>query len=133
MLDLDPVLEKLKQQIQDPDYIKSLARKLLLDNNHRIRLVLKPDTELAQAKDAAEKKRLADIKDALTEEQKQAIIASAEALKQRQEMEEDLNILPKVDSSDIPEESSFTEPTAREFKSIPITSYAAGTNGIAYQ
>ena len=48
-------------------------------------------------------------------------------------MEEDLNILPKVDISDIPKESSFSDPTGREFKSIPITSYAAGTNGIAYQ
>ena len=133
LLDLDPVLEKLKQQIQDPDYIKSLARKLLLDNNHRIRLVLKPDTQLAQAKDAAEKQQLDSIKQALSDEQKQAIIASAEALKQRQEMEEDLNILPKVDISDIPKESSFSDPTGREFKSIPITSYAAGTNGIAYQ
>jgi Zn-dependent M16 (insulinase) family peptidase len=133
LLDLDPVLEKLKQQIQDPNYIKSLARKLLLDNSHRIRLVLKPDTELAQAKDAAEKQQLANIKESLSDEQKQAIIASAEELKQRQEMEEDLDILPKVDISDIPEESSFSDPTSRASKPIPITSYVAGTNGIAYQ
>ena len=133
LLDLDPVLEKLKQQIKDPDYIKSLARKLLLDNNHRIRLVLKPDTELAQAKDTAEKQQLAAIKDSLNDQQKQAIIDSAAALKERQEMIEDLDILPKVDLSDIPAESSFSDPISRVSKPLPITSYAAGTNGLVYQ
>jgi Zn-dependent M16 (insulinase) family peptidase len=133
LLDLDPVLDKLKQQIKDPDFIKSLARTLLLENNHRIRLVLKPDTELAQAKDLAEKQRLATIKDSLNEPQKQAIIDSAAALKQRQEMEEDLNILPKVGIADIPKESSFAEPNSFVSKPVPITSYTAGTNGIAYQ
>jgi Zn-dependent M16 (insulinase) family peptidase len=133
LLDLDPVLEKLKQQIKDPNYIKSLARKLLLDNNHRIRLVLKPDTELAQAKDTAEKQQLAAIKDSLNDQQKQAIIDSAAALKERQEMIEDLDILPKVDLSDIPAESSFSDPISRVSKPLPITSYAAGTNGLVYQ
>ncbi len=133
LLDLDPVLDKLKQQIKDPDFIKSLARTLLLENNHRIRLVLKPDTELAQAKDLAEKQRLATIKASLNEQQKQAIIDSAAALKQRQEMEEDLNILPKVGIADIPKESSFAEPNSFVSMPVPITSYTAGTNGIAYQ
>ena len=133
LLDLDPVLEKLKQQIKDPDYIKSLARKLLLDNNHRIRLVLKPDTELAQAKDTAEKQQLAAIKDSLNDQQKQAIIDSAAALKERQEMTEDLDILPKVDLSDIPAESSFSDPISRVSKPLAVTSYAAGTNGLVYQ
>ena len=133
LLDLDPVLEKLKQQIKDPNYIKSLARKLLLDNNHRIRLVLKPDTELARAKDTAEKQQLAAIKESLNDQQKQAIIDSAAALKERQEMIEDLDILPKVDLSDIPAESSFSDPISRVSKPLPITSYAAGTNGLVYQ
>ena len=75
-------------------------------DKHRIRLILKPDSELAQAKETAEKQQLARIKEALSEEQKETIIASATALKQRQEMTEDLDILPKVGISDIPKESS---------------------------
>ena len=133
LLDLDPVIDKLKQDILDPDYIKSLVRELLLDNQHRIRLVLKPDAQLAYKKDQAEKDRLSAINDSLSDEQKQAIVDSAAALKQRQEMDEDLDILPKVDLNDIPEDINFSQPNHRQSEVFPLTSYAAGTNGLVYQ
>ena len=133
LLDLDPVLEKLKQEIIDPDYIKSLTRELLLNNQHRIRLVLKPDADLANKKDQAEKDRLLDINASLSSEQKQAIVDSAAALKQRQEMTEDLDILPKVDLNDIPEDINFSQPSQCQTEPLPLTSYAAGTNGLVYQ
>jgi Zn-dependent M16 (insulinase) family peptidase len=133
LLDLDPVIAKLKQQILDPDYIKSLARELLLDNQHRIRLVLKPDAQLANKKDQAEKDRLSAINAEFNNEQKQAIVDSAAALKQRQEMEEDLDILPKVGLEDIPEDIHFSQPTKRQTEGFPLTTYAAGTNGLVYQ
>ena len=133
LLDLDPVLDKLKQDILDPDYIKSLARELLLDNQHRIRLVLKPDAQLAYNKDQAEKNRLSAINEDLSDEQKQAIVDSAAALKQRQEMEEDLDILPKVGLDDIPQDIHFSQPCNRQTEVFPLTSCAAGTNGLVYQ
>ena len=133
LLDLDPVLEKLKQEILDPDYIKSLTQELLLNNQHRIRLVLKPDAELANKKDQAEKDRLSAINASLSSEQKQAIVDSAATLKQRQEMTEDLDILPKVDLNDIPEDINFSQPSQRQTAPLPLTSYAAGTNGLVYQ
>jgi Zn-dependent M16 (insulinase) family peptidase len=133
LLDLDPVLEKLKQAIIDPDFIKSLVRELLLDNKHRIRLVLKPDTQLANKKDQTEKDRLSAINASLSDQQKQDIVDSAAALKQRQEMEEDLDILPKVDLADIPEDIKFSLPSQRQSEPLPLTSYAAGTNGLVYQ
>jgi Zn-dependent M16 (insulinase) family peptidase len=133
LLDLDPVLEKLKQEILDPDYIKSLARKLLLDNKHRIRLVLTPDANLANKIDQAEKDRLSAINASLSDQQKQAIVDSAAALKKRQEMTEDLEILPKVDLDDIPEDIHFSQPHLQQTQPFPLTSYAAGTNGLVYQ
>lgn len=133
LLDLDPVLNKLKQEILDPNYIKSLARELLLDNQHRIRLVLKPDAQLATKKDQAEKDRLSAINASLSDEQRQTIVDAAAALKQRQEMEENLDILPKVDLDDIPKDIHFSEPNHRQKLPLPLTSYAAGTNGLVYQ
>ena len=133
LLDLDPVLEKLKQKILDPDYIKSLVRELLLDNKHRIRLVLTPDPNLANIKDRAEKDRLLAIDASLTDDQKQAIVDSAIALKQRQEMTEDLDILPKVGLDDIPKYIHFSQPHLQQAQPFPLTSYAAGTNGLVYQ
>ena len=133
LLDLDPVLEKLKQKILDPDYIKSLVRELLLNNKHRIRLVLTPDPNLANIKDRAEKDRLLAIDASLTDDQKQAIVDSAIALKQRQEMTEDLDILPKVGLDDIPKDIHFSQPHLQQAQPFPLTSYAAGTNGLVYQ
>ena len=133
LLNLDPVLEKLQQQIQDPEFIKSLVKDLLLNNQHRIRLVMKPDTELARQKEQAEKDRLSKINANLTDDEKQAIVDSAAALKERQEMEEDLEILPKVGIEDVPTEIAYAEKQAVVKTPLPLTSYSAGTNGLAYQ
>ena len=133
LLNLDPVLEKLQQQIQDPEFIKSLVKDLLLNNQHRIRLVMKPDTELARQKEQAEKDRLSKINANLTDDEKQAIVDSAAALKERQEMVEDLEILPKVGIEDVPTEIAYAEKQAVVKTPLPLTSYSAGTNGLAYQ
>ena len=133
LLNLDPVLNRLQQQITDPEFIKSLARDLLLNNPHRTRLVLKPDTDLAQQKDQAEKDRLANIKASLTESEKQRIVDEAVALKARQEMEEDLEILPKVGIEDVPTEIAYADRHSRLEGPVPLTNYSAGTNGLAYQ
>ena len=36
-LDLDPLLNQLQEKIKNPDFIKSLARESLLENQHRVR------------------------------------------------------------------------------------------------
>ena len=130
LLNLDPVLEKLQEQIQDPEFIKSLARDLLLNNQHRIRLVMKPDTELARQKEQAEKDRLAAIKADLSDSEKQAIVDGAAVLKERQEMEEDLEILPKVGIEDVPVEIAYAEKQSTASEPLPLTTYSAGTNGL---
>ncbi|MCV6606432.1 MAG: insulinase family protein, partial [Porticoccaceae bacterium] len=53
LLNLDPVLNQLRDAIKEPDFIKNLARTLLLENRHRVRLTLRPDQQMAERKDAA--------------------------------------------------------------------------------
>ena len=48
LLDLEPTLKKLGEQIKQPEFIKTLIRTLLLENPHRIRLVMPPDGTLAE-------------------------------------------------------------------------------------
>jgi Zn-dependent M16 (insulinase) family peptidase len=133
LLDLDSVLKQMQQEIRDPNYIKSLASELLINNQHRIRLVLKPDSELAKSRENAEKYRLAAIKDSLNELQKQEIIEAAAALKARQEMPEDLEVLPKVGLADVPRTIKYPRAVRKNRQPLPITSYGAGTNGLVYQ
>lgn len=133
LLNLDPALEKLHNDIKDPEFIKNLARQLLLDNQHRVRLTLRPDDKLASRKSAAETTRLATIKAALGEEEKQAIIKQAEALQARQVQIDDDSILPKVGLNDIPTTMHYTPRHSVVELPTPLTNYAAGTNGLVYQ
>jgi len=133
LIDLDPVLAELRERIRDPDYIKRLTRSLLLDNPHRVRLDLYPDTAIPARREAAERAQLDAIRAALDERQCQEIVARAKALAERQARVDDDDILPRVELSDVPAEMPYVAATTRSTAPVPLTSYGAGTNGLVYQ
>ncbi|MEJ2106269.1 MAG: insulinase family protein [Acidiferrobacteraceae bacterium] len=133
LLNLDPVLEDLRQAIQDPEFIKGLARELLLENPHRVRLTLRPDSGLAAERDRAERDRLAAIKDNLDAKEKQHIVEQAAALAARQEQEDDPEVLPKVTLDDVPKDFPIPEGERSEIGGAPATFYTQGTNGLVYE
>lgn len=132
-LNLDPVIEEIRQRIDDPEYVPSLIRSLLLDNPHRITLTVKPDTQLSQKRREAEKARLASIEAGMDDTQRAEVLDLAEKLLERQAQEDDPNILPRVELSDIP--GSIPEPTPRRGgrQGLETFAYTAGTNGLVYQ
>ena len=132
MLDLEAALAKLRQEITDPEFIKSLVRELLLDNPHRVRVVMKPDRHLGAAMRAEEEANLATLKAAMTEPERRQAIALAEALEARQKAPEDGALLPRLEREDIPKHKAFYQLPAPQPGRLPITACAAGTNGIAY-
>lgn len=132
LLNLDPALQALRERAAKPDYIKQLAQ-ALLDNPHRLTLVMSPDENIQSRIEQAEKQRLAAIKASLNDEQKQAIIDQAVALTERQALEEDDSILPKVTLADVPLDMPALQSSQAQFGSLPYTSYARGTNGLVYQ
>ncbi len=133
LLDMDAALKNLHEKIHQPDFIQSLVKKWLLDNNHRVRLIMKPDTQLNARVQAAEVARLAQIKSELTAADKQNIIARSHALQARQLQEDDEAVLPKVGLEDIPEHLHYTPGTHEIFNGYPLRCYSAGTNGLVYQ
>ncbi len=133
LLNLDPVLEELRSNIQDPDYIRTLVRERLLDNVHRVRLTLVPDKKLSERRKLAEKRRLAKLKAELDEQKKQAIVQQAEALLARQKQIDDPDILPKVGLQDVPAEMPIATGEAVSIAGRPASFYAQGTNGLIYQ
>ncbi len=132
VLDIDPILNTLREQIRDPGFIKGLARELL-DNPHRVRLVMSPDTGLSAARAAAEAERLAQTKAALGEEEKQYIIRQAAELAARQTSQDDPEMLPRVGLEDIPEELTIPGGEEKELAAMPATWFSRGTNGLVYQ
>ena len=132
LLDLDPVIETLREDIKDPEFIKQLVKKYLLDNPHRVRLTMRPDTELSQRKEKAEKERLAAMKAAMSEQEKQAVVSRAAELEKRQAQVDDAEILPKVGLEDVPADLSIPESQDRKIADTDSSLYAQGTNGLVY-
>ncbi|WP_373095471.1 insulinase family protein [Zhongshania sp.] len=132
LLNLDPALQALRKRAAEPDYIKQLAQSLL-DNPHRVTLIMSPDENIQQRIEQAEKQRLANIKASLSAEEKQAIVDQAAALIERQALEEDDSILPKVTLADVPLDMPALHSEQGQFGSLPYTRYGRGTNGLVYQ
>lgn len=133
LLNLDPVLDQLRQEIKNPEFIKNLAKELLLDNPHRVRLTMSPDTGLNEKNSKAETERLAKIKSTLNSKQTKAIIDLTSALKQRQSSEDDPEILPKVGIGDVPDELVIPVGSSQPVCNTTANFFDRGTNGLAYQ
>ena len=132
LLNLDPVIESLREKIKDGSYIKRLVRELLLDNPHRVRLTMKPDTELSKHKEQAEKERLAKMKSAMSDEDKARVVLRAAELAQRQQQEDDPEVLPKVGLEDVPPDIKIPSAIPKTISATESTLYAQGTNGLVY-
>ncbi|MBF0453555.1 MAG: insulinase family protein [Magnetococcales bacterium] len=132
-LALDPVIEKLREEIKEPDFIKKLVRDLLLDNRHRVRVVLVPDSQLNAKRNQAEKERLAQIKKGLSDADCQAIIQQAAELKKRQESEDDPELLPRVTLSDVPKDLPIPEGHTNLEGTTPFHYYDQPTNRLVYE
>lgn len=132
-LNLDPVLESLRQQIQDPQFIKDLVKTRLLDNPHRVRLTLKPDSKLAQERIRDEVERLKNLKNGLDRQQKARIVQLANNLKHRQEQEDDPDVLPRVTIEDVPAELRVVSGDELTIGAFPAQYFEQGTNGLVYQ
>ena len=132
LLNLDPVIESLRQDIEDPDFIKNLVRDLLIDNQHRVRLTLRPDENLSQRKEKSEKAQLAAIHSAMNEDDKKLIIKRAQTLAERQLQEDNPEILPKVGLDDVPAEIKIPQSTNKVIAGTDSVIYEQGTNGLVY-
>lgn len=133
LLNLEPALEKLRQEIKDPNFIKHLVKEKLLNNPHRVRLTLRPDPGLNAQRTEAEKARLAGLKARMNEAQKAAVVKLAAELAARQQQQDDPGILPKVGIDDIPATLFIPQGIQENLGEFPATFFEQGTNGLIYQ
>ncbi len=132
-LDLDPALERLRQAADDPAFIPGLIKRLLLENTHRVRLTLRPDSQISERRLESEKKRLAEMKSSLQPDDITRIVEKTKALAERQTKVDDPDILPKVTLADVPATMNICTGTHENVGDAPAMHYAQGTNGLAYQ
>ena len=133
LLDIDNILAELRIEIEDPEFLKKSINELFLHNNHRLTLTLQPDSSIAERKIEAEKEGLIAIRKDISDHEIQRIITMAKDLKARQNLDEDISILPKIEISDIPKDFYFKTKNCQVEGPVPIIAYDAATNGVVYQ
>jgi len=133
LLDLEPVLEKLREEVKQPDFVQQLVSDLLLNNQHRVLLSMQPDKTLNKQRMQHEKQRLLAMRDAMNDTDKQAVVKLAADLQTRQAQQDDESILPKVGLEDIPDSIHLPDPQAAAIGESRATCFAQGTNGLVYQ
>jgi presequence protease len=98
------LFEELLLAVKDPTYLPTILKTYLLDNNHFVRLTLIPDPKLASKELLAERTRLTEIQERLTEQEITTILDDTEMLHRYQEAtkHQSLDCLPKVSIDDVP-------------------------------
>ncbi len=134
LLDWSIALQRAREKIRQPDYIPGLIRTWLLDNTHRIRLVLKPDAAMSDRARAEEAAELARRAAGMTNEDRRQLLEAAHQLEQRQAEQDPADCLPRVTREDIPADLP-EEPVQWTWEStagVRVHGGFAGTNGLAY-
>lgn len=129
-------LSTLKQKIASGErYFENLIKRYLLDNPHRVTVVLRPDTQLSARQEAEERARLDAVQVSMQPEQIQDVIAQTVRLQELQEAAdppEALDLLPSLKLSDIPTENKTIPIEVLEQQNTPVIYHNIFTNGIVY-
>ncbi len=131
ILKLDEDLAKIRSAVDAGPFFEERIRRYLLDNPHRVKLVLNPDQAMEAREQEREALALEKIGATLTADDITRIDADARALTRLQESEEDIDCLPTLDLADIPPTVPRVEPTA-VLEAAPAVSYCQPTAGIFY-
>lgn len=119
----------------DRHYLEKLIQRHLLDNPHRVTVILEPDSALSRRREAAEKERLALARAAMRDEDVQAVIESTRKLKEIQETPdspEALAAIPSLTLNDLDKKNKLTPIAFSEDNGAKIIYHDLFTNGIVY-
>ena len=134
--EVDEHLLWLREQVKDEQWLPNLIKTHLLDNKHRVRVTMTPDSEKTARLAAAEQVRLDTIAMDMTANDIEILRQQALDLAQRQAAPDDLSLLPKVGLEDVPTDISFKQGRQKQImlsgQQSTLFEYEAGTNGLYY-
>jgi len=136
LLPFESLLSEVKSHIaSDKSFFADIIRKDFLDNPHRTTIVMKPDTNLKNEMDAAERQRLDDVRSSASPEELGNIFKNVERLKKTQEAPdspEALATIPILKLADMEKKNRTIPLTVLEEKGATVLYHDIPTNGIAY-
>lgn len=118
-----------------PDYLQALIRTYLLDNPHRVAVILEPDPELIRRLEEEEQTRLDRARAAMSDDDVRAVIDKTNDLKEQQntpDPPEVLAQLPSLKRSDLDTRHKPIPITPTELGGGRVLYHDLFTNGIVY-
>ncbi|HVE76706.1 MAG TPA: insulinase family protein [Actinomycetota bacterium] len=131
-LQLDEDLARLEEARKGGQFFEDLIRTELLDNTHRVTVLLLPDPALDSKRAEKEKKRLKSIREKLGPEDVERIVAEGVGLEKRQQEKDDLSVLPTLELSDVPIIPESVEHSVERINGTELWSFPQPTNGLTY-
>ena len=128
------LFRSLREKV-DSGWFEGFLKETLLENPHTAEVCMLPSRTLGEEKRAAERTRLAALKERWTAEEKARVIADFAELRRRQstpDSPEQLASLPALKLSDIPEKGRFTPEEAAELDGARYLYHPLKTDGITY-
>jgi presequence protease len=144
LYDADPLaplmFEQPLQAIKDlldqgEHYFEDLIQNFLLENTHRVTVVLQPDPDLGKRRDEAERARLDAARASMDEEALKGVIADTIELRRRQEAPdspEALATIPTLRIEDLDQAIKTIPTEVKEVSGVKTLHHDLFTNGIVY-
>lgn len=131
-LQFDEDLALLQAERSSGPFFENLIRKHLLENPHRVRIVLAPDQRMEEQAAETERARLDAIRERLTPEVAAKIVEDALTLKKQQEAKQDLSVLPTLEVTDIPMQFEDVPHSIEVIGGARVGFFPQPTNGLTY-
>lgn len=119
----------------EPGYLQALIRAYLIDNPHRVTVILEPDPDLNRRLEAEEQARLEAVRAAMSNEDAQVVIDKARDLKEKQNMPDPPEVLAKLPSlkrGDLDPHHKSIPLAVESVAGARVITHDLFTNGIVY-
>ncbi|MDC7227204.1 MAG: insulinase family protein [Spirochaetales bacterium] len=129
-------MEELRNLYEtEPGFFEDMIRKWLIENNHRLMLVIEPDATHNDKMEKAVADAVADIRGNLSpaelEAEKQKV-DSFRVFQEASDSEEELSKIPSLDLEDVPDKIRLIKTEQDEVAGVPLYKHELFTNGIIY-
>jgi Zn-dependent M16 (insulinase) family peptidase len=138
-LRFEPPLAWVKEQLaENPRVLGDLLRTLLLENSHRVTLVMQPDADYNARLDADEQERLRAARAAMGDDEVERVILNTATLRARQSAADPPELLAALPSLDIDDLDRTNRPIPTEITSlggegdVTLLQHDLHTSGILY-
>jgi Zn-dependent M16 (insulinase) family peptidase len=132
-LQIHGLFNELRETLSsDPFYFSKLIQKYFLDNQHCVRIVMLPSSDLEHQEQSLEAQRLKQMRSSLDDTACQTILQQADQLRLFQEQEQDLSCLPSIHLRDVPKKCRHIPLLQEPLENIELFSHETFTNDLVY-